>query len=167
MSGAAARGGLLVIGIGNADRADDGVGALVAARLSTEPGVRVLVRSGDALALLEDWADADAVILVDAAAGMSLPGTIHRVDALADPLPAGPACASTHDFGVAETIALARALDRLPERLVLYAIEGASFQAGAPLAPQVAAAAERAAEMIIEEIRSLKRCDALGPAGLR
>ena len=58
---------------------------------------------------------------------------------------------STHAFGVADAVELARALDRLPERLDVYAIEGASFAAGAPLSPAVAAAIDELADLLAAE----------------
>ena len=55
---------------------------------------------------------------------------------------------STHAFGVADAVELARALGRLPGRLDVYAIEGASFAAGDRLSPAVErAVAELAAEL--------------------
>jgi hypothetical protein len=39
---------------------------------------------------------------------------------------------STHAFGVAETVELARSLGRLPGYLVAYLIEGERFETGAP-----------------------------------
>ena len=56
----------------------------------------------------------------------------------AGPLPARTL--STHGFGVADAIELARSLGRLPERLDVYAIEGADFGHGDELTPAVAGA---------------------------
>jgi len=44
---------------------------------------------------------------------------------------------STHAFGVADAIELARALDRLPPHLDVYAVEGVEFGLGTPLTPAV------------------------------
>jgi hydrogenase maturation protease len=52
---------------------------------------------------------------------------------------------STHAFGVPDAIELARVLDRLPARLEVYAIEGASFAAGDRLSPAVDQAVEQLA----------------------
>ena len=59
----------LILGIGNPDRGDDGIGPLVARRLigRVPAGIAVMERTGDALALIEDWAGRDMVVLVDAA----------------------------------------------------------------------------------------------------
>ncbi len=152
-----ARKQIVVLGIGNPDRADDGVGAVVAARLAGRlpPGVTLVVRSGDILGLVEDWANCDALICADAAAPMATPGGIHRIDAASGELPRGAACTSSHAFGLAEAIALARELQTLPETVVVYAVEGTCFDGGAPMTPQVAAAVDEVAERIIEEVGRL------------
>ena len=133
----------LVIGVGNPDRADDGAGPLVATRLAAmrPPRLRAMVRNGDLLALLDDWAGADAVVVVDAAAPLARAGTIHRWTPGCGPLPLSPQPRSTHGFGVAETIALAERLGRLPPMLVVYAIEGARFDLGAAMTTAVRRAA--------------------------
>ena len=81
-------------------------------------------------------------MVVDAAASGASPGTVHRFDARAAPLPAAHLRSSTHAFGVADAVELARALGRLPGRLDVYAIEGGDFSLGAGLTPPVAAAVE-------------------------
>ena len=145
---------LLVAGIGNPDRGDDGVGPAVACRLRgrVPSAVSVLERSGDALALIEDWEGFSTVIVVDAAAPITKPGRIHRFDLANSRLPIAIAPGSTHAFGLAETIELARGLGRLPSLLVAYLIEGEQFEPGAPLSPAVAQAAEAAAAEILVEL---------------
>jgi hydrogenase maturation protease len=126
-----------LIGLGNAWRGDDAAGLVVARRLG---GV---AHEGDAVALLEEWAGAAHAVVVDAAVSGAPPGTVHRFDA-ARPLPAATLrSSSTHAFGLADAVELARALGRLPARLDVYAIEGAGFALGAPLSPPVGAAVER------------------------
>lgn len=135
----------LLIGLGNPDRGDDGVGPYVARRVATAvpPDVTAITETGDPLALLDRWTDTDEVVLIDAAAPRGQAGRIHRLDPLAAPLPPDLAFASTHTVGLAAALDLARVLGRLPARLVIYAIEAADFSPGAPLSPQVAAAADR------------------------
>jgi hydrogenase maturation protease len=47
------------------------------------------------------------------------PGTIRRLDAIAQPFPKGAFRRSTHAFGVAEAIELSRAMGELPKSLVV------------------------------------------------
>src|SRR5271167_3062042 len=141
----------LVVGIGNPDRGDDGFGPAAVRRFRgrASPGVCILERSGDALALIEEWDGFAAVILVDAAAPIGRAGRIHRLDLTDTELPVGFARDSTHAFGVAEAVELARSLGRLPRYLVAYLVEGEGFDNGAPLSPVVADALDRVVECIV------------------
>jgi hydrogenase maturation protease len=119
----------------------------------------LLERSGDALALIEDWNGVPVVILVDAAALITEPGRIHRLQLTNSPIPIAFAPRSTHAFGLAETVELARSLQRLPLCLIAYFVEGKQFAVGAPLSATVATAVGEAAERILMEISSrLQTC---------
>ena len=78
---------------------------------------------------------------------------MHRFDASGERVPAHVFRSSTHAFGVGDAVELARALGRLPERVVVYGIEGADFTAGAGLSTQVAAAVQRVVDELEEEVR--------------
>ena len=140
-----------VLGVGNQWRRDDAAGLEVARRLDRElpRGVRVLEREGEPTGLLDAWQGEREVVLVDAVTSGAKPGTVHRLDAIAAPLPAELFRASTHHMSVAEAVELGRALGRLPERLELYGIEGADFGAGSGLTPDV----EHAVEGLAAELR--------------
>ena len=144
----------LVIGCGNADRGDDGVGLAVARSVEAAaiPGVRVVTGTSDPASLMELWAGVDQVIVVDAASSGGPPGTIRRLDPTAATVPARPAV-SSHGLGPAEAVELARALGRLPARIVLYAIEAQDCAHGSPLSPAVAASVPVVAEEILAEVR--------------
>jgi hydrogenase maturation protease len=145
---------VLVIGIGNAYRCDDAAGLAVARRLQTEhpEGVQILEHSGEGGSLLELWQGAAAVILVDAIHANAPPGTILRFDAGAAPLPADFFNLSTHAFGPAAAIELARTLGILPRLTIVYGIEGATFQAGMELSPAVARSVEETATRVLHEL---------------
>jgi hydrogenase maturation protease len=143
--------GTLVIGLGNSWRGDDGAGPAVARGLADAVPAYVRVYEGEPVGLIEDWEGAGAVIVVDAVSSGAPPGTIHRLDPLSDPIPPALSQGSTHAFGLAETIELARALDRLPPRLTVYGIEGERFAAGEQLSPPVSAAVDT----VREELRAL------------
>ena len=126
--------GPLVIGIGNAARGDDAAGLIAARRLGG------LEHEGDPLGLLDVWDGVGLAVVIDAVSSGAEPGTIHRFDAAAAPLPALlRTSTSTHAVGLAEAIELARSLGRLPDRLIVYGIEGERFEAGTDLTPAVAA----------------------------
>jgi hydrogenase maturation protease len=140
----------LVIGVGNEWRRDDAAGLVVARRLreSSLRAVRVIEHEGEPLDLIEEWSGAAAAIVLDAVSSGAEPGTIHRLDALAAKLTAQLFHGSTHALGVAEAVELARALERLPRRLLFLGIEGSRFDAGAGLSPEV----ERAADRLVDEL---------------
>jgi hydrogenase maturation protease len=148
---------VLVVAIGNPDRGDDGFGPAVAQRLRgrVPSKVRILERSGDALALIEDWNNSPPVIIVDAMTPIAKPGRVHRLDLTHSPMPIGCSPRSSHAFGVAETVELARSLGRLPQCLLAYVVEGEQFETGAPLSPAVAAAVEDVAERVLAELSAI------------
>ena len=147
---------MLVIGIGNELRGDDAAGLEVARRLSSNE-FEVREHAGEGVDLLEMWSGIDAVVLVDAVRSGAPPGTLHRIDASHEPVPARLSRTSSHAIGAAEAIELARALGRLPGTVVVYGVEGMDYSAGAELSPAVVPAIARAAEAITREAASLAR----------
>jgi hydrogenase maturation protease len=132
-----------IIGIGNVARGDDEAGIAVARVLramALPADVAVVECSGEGTALLEAWQGIESVMLVDAVSTGTPPGTIHRLDVRAKPLPADLVAYSTHAFGVTGAIELGRVLGMLPPRLVLYGIEGECFDIGAHMTDTVSQA---------------------------
>ncbi|MDX3966862.1 MAG: hydrogenase maturation protease [Bradyrhizobium sp.] len=144
----------IVLGIGNPDRGDDAAGRRVARllRWRLPEDVEVAEHDGEATALLARFDGAAAAFLVDACTSGAPAGTVRRFDVSAVPLPEAAFGLSTHGFGLAEAVELARALGQLPPRCVVYAIEGACFAGGAPLSPAVAAAVADVARRLGAEI---------------
>jgi hydrogenase maturation protease len=143
---------LVVIGIGNRDRGDDAFGRVVAARLRGRLSGRVslLEADGEGTALLDCLSKADGAILIDAAVSGNDPGEIHRFDA-GEQLPAVKYGLSTHGFGVADAVELARTLGMLPARCIVYTAEARSFELGAPLSPELLLAVEEVAAQVIAD----------------
>ena len=121
------RGHLHIIGVGS-PFGDDRLGwvavetlqrsAALAAAGGGSISFAVLDRPG--ALLLAHWHDADRVIVVDAVRSGAPPGTRHRLE------PgkwAATESVSSHGFGLASALELARALGDLPPHLVLYGIE--------------------------------------------
>jgi len=134
---------VLVQCIGNRLRRDDGAGPALAERLRAlglPSWVEIREHWGEGSELLQEWEGVAWVLLVDSARSGAPPGTLHRFDARYQTLPKDFCYYSTHRFGVAEAVELARVLNRLPVRLHLYAIEGRCFEAGEGLTPEVDAA---------------------------
>jgi hydrogenase maturation protease len=148
---------LLIIGIGNPFRGDDAAG-LQAVRLLRTMGINasyLLEHSGEGVSLMETWKGRATVILIDAISSGSPPGTIHRLDALANPLTAQLFQSSTHTFSLPQAIEMSRALDELPRRLLIFGIEGRDFQAGTELSSEVSAAVPKLARKVFDEVEDL------------
>jgi hydrogenase maturation protease len=157
--GPPARGGAVVIGVGNEFRGDDSAGLVVARRLHERAALQAVVHTweADPAGLLEAWNGAELAIVVDSAVSGAQPGTVKRFDASSVPLPARPVGSTTHALGVAEAIELARVLDRLPPRIVVYCIEGSSFATGAPMDPSVERAIDETVERVVSELDVSRR----------
>ena len=146
----------LVVGLGSPDRGDDAVGPEVARTVAARglPGVRVLEHE-DPTALLDLWSGHDPVVVVDAVRSGGPVGSIHVLEtgAGAPRMPerawAATGRGDTHAFGLAAAVELARALDRLPPRLVVVGVEADSFEYGAPLTGAVASAVQPAADRVL------------------
>jgi len=137
--------------LGNRFRGDDAVGLLVADGVRAA-GVEVQECEDEPTRLLDSWEELDLLVLVDAVQSGSAPGTVHRVDASSGTLPEGLTLTSSHAFGIGQTLELARALGRLPARVVVYGVEGAVFAAGAGLTPSVASAVPGVVAAVVREL---------------
>ena len=148
---------VVVVGVGNPDRGDDAVGLMVARCLQRQAPheVTVLTHNGDATTLLEVWQHAEAVVLVDAVSSGAVPGTIHRIEAHDRAIERAFLHSSTHTFGVAEAIELARALGQLPAYLVVYGIEGQTFEVGSDLSTEVSQAISEVVSRVCQDLSAL------------
>ncbi len=138
---------LLVIGVGNPARGDDAVGWRVVDALAGDPALRTLRSDGDVAELVDAWSGEARAVVVDACDAGGEPGALVTFDAARAPLPAR-AFPSSHAWGLAQAIELARALGTLPDSLPVIAVELGRLDAGAPLSPAVAAAVPRACEAV-------------------
>lgn len=158
----------IVIGIGNPDRGDDGAGREVLRRLRglLPADVDLVEGNGEAAAVLAWLERAETAILVDASRSGTPAGTVRRFDVTQAPLPAALFEISTHGFGLGAAVELARALGQLPRQCIVYAIEGAGFDLGAPLSPAVAAAVPALVERLRSELADSDLAPASGVADL-
>jgi hydrogenase maturation protease len=147
-------GQVVVIGVGNEYRRDDGLGPAVIERLRRRdlPGVRLATTDGEPARLIDLWAGAALAIVVDAArAAPPRPGRIHRLTLDGPSGWRGPAGGS-HGLGLGDAVDLAAALGLLPGRIVIYAVEPADLSFGAGLSPPVGAAVGPVADAVTREI---------------
>ena len=150
--GSALNSPVVVIGIGNEYRCDDGVGPAVAADINERalPGVRVVTGVQDPISLLDVWSGVALAVVIDAAvASPSTPGRIHRIT-VSDVTAADGV--STHGLDVTQALALGQAVGREPDQLVVFTVEAADTGHGIGLTPQVARAVPQVVDMVVAEI---------------
>jgi hydrogenase maturation protease len=150
---------ILVLGIGNAYRGDDAAGLHAARRLMqlALPDVTVREQGGEGTALMEALDGPEAAILIDAVESGAAPGTVHRWDVSAEGLHAQFLRCSTHNFSVHDAVEMARALGKLPARVLVFGIEGKDFEPGAGLSPEVESALEGVIAQVQEAIQFLRK----------
>ena len=148
-----------IIGIGNPTRGDDAAGRLAAQILSemSLDAITISACNGETASILSCLEGADIAYLIDASVSGARPGTIRRIDVSSAPLPDFPATLSSHGFGLSEAIELARSLEILPKKSIVYAIEGRSFELGGSVSAEVEAAVSQAASRVRDEIYSKDR----------
>jgi hydrogenase maturation protease len=143
---------VIVIGIGNDLRRDDGAGPAVIDELRRRDldDVTLAVSDGEPAGLIDLWAPADLAVIVDAVrSSEGRAGRVRRLVTIDDGRPAP----SSHALGLIEATRLGEALDRMPARLRIYVIEGADFGYGPGLSPPVT----RAVTEVADQIAALRR----------
>ena len=147
-------GGTVVLCIGNPFRRDDGVANAVAERavLALPEGVAVVELDGEPTRIVDAWMSAATAIVVDATRSGAPAGTIRRmvVDGKGPVPPARRA--STHGYGVGDAVELGRVLGQLPERLVVYTVEGEDYSIGPGLSAAVARSVPDVVARLVEEV---------------
>ena len=156
---------VVLVGVGNELRGDDGVGLELARLVAARADPRLLAvreQAGEALGLIEQLAPFRAAVLVDALRSGAPPGSSLRLDLSAAPMPRElRSSTSTHALSVSDAVELARALQRLPATVILYAVEGECFSAGSALSQAV----RRALPVLTETLLTQTRTLALAPPG--
>jgi hydrogenase maturation protease len=161
----------LVVGLGSPDRGDDAVGPVVARRVAALGLPARVVEHEDPTALIDLWRDVDLAVVVDAVWTGGEPGALLVLESGADSeaLPedawARTGRGGTHAFGLAAAVELARALKRLPRRVVLVGVTVACVDHGAPLSEAVAAAVGPAVDAVSETLRRADTVPTPGRAG--
>lgn len=148
---------IVVLGCGNPNRSDDGVGPHVIARLRLLdlPAQVALHDVGtDGMAVLYRTRGATHMIVVDARAPGGSPGAIYEVpgEVLAAPPRHG---AGLHEFRWDHALHAGRLIHReeFPGAVKVLLVEAESLALGLSLSPPVAAAAEAVAERVASLVR--------------
>jgi hydrogenase maturation protease len=94
------------------------------------------------------------LIVVYAVRGTAAPGDVQQVEVGQATIPSQGRPHSSHVLALGATVELARALGRLPQRLVLVGIQGADFGHGQRLSPAVSDAVARVGRAVLREVRA-------------
>ncbi len=143
---------LAVIGCGNPNRSDDGVGPEVIARLRKRPlpdGVVLHDAGTDGMGVMYSAKGASHLVVVDARAPESEPGAIYDVPG--EYLEAPPQQSfNLHDFRWDHALYAGRKIygAAFPKQVKVFLIEAATLEMGLSLSKPVSAAADRVAEQI-------------------
>ena len=145
----------LILGVGNLDRGDDGIGIAIARQLKKDPTEDwdIDESHGEPTSLMDLWDGRSQVIVIDAVVtGNSPVGTVHRWDATHDAIPVEQQTASSHGLGLADAIELSRVLGRLPKSLIIVGIESGQFDVASPLSPEV----EKSLYKVVHDLKNIQ-----------
>jgi hydrogenase maturation protease len=143
----------VVIGVGNRWRRDDAAGFEVVDALQDriDDTVALVQSDGEPTRLLDAFALAPTVVMVDAVVTGAAPGTIHRFsdEELPNQMGIGQ---SSHLVQLVETIELGKLLGKLPNGLVLIGIEATDFANGEGMTDPVTKGVAKAVEAVLAEL---------------
>ena len=150
-----ARSVVLVVGLGNPLRGDDGIGPRAVAELEKRAlpnGVEALdagTAGLDLLQLMEGW---DRVVIVDAADVGKEPGQFVRFTYNQARLVEADDPFSFHHAGLADVLALAGALDRQLPPIVIFGVQPGKVGWGEGLSPDLEPRLPILVDAVLEEV---------------
>ncbi len=144
---------VVIFGIGNEYREDDGAGIFVAHLLEKIPfkNCYIFSNQGETLSLLDQWTGAPLAIVIDAVQADLKPGTILTLNGFSEISRESWNGFSSHSIDLPALLALARELNQLPSELRIIGIVGQKFGYGRYLTPEV----EDACVQVAKEIAQL------------
>lgn len=151
--------GTVILGVGNLLCGDDGLGVQVAERLAAQrlpPSVRVEEGGTSGLGLAVMLEGYRRAIIVDAIRMGQPPGTWRRFGPEEVRLIANGGLLSLHEPEVANALALAQAVDVLPDEVLFFGVEPADCEWGHGLSPAVEEALPELVENILVEVWKTK-----------
>lgn len=153
---------LAVIGCGNPNRRDDGVGPRVVELLrqrSLPASIALFDAGTDGMSVMYRARGTSRLIIVDARKPEGSPGAIYRVPGTFLEAPP-PQSLNLHDFRWDHALYAGRRIygDAFPAEVKVFLIEAASLDLGLELSPEV----EQAAEEVADRIADLARAFAEG-----
>lgn len=149
---------IIVLGVGNTLMQDDGIGVHAVRQLQRDyvlpAPVRVIDGGVAGWRLLEQIDGAEHLLVVDAVQGDQPSGSLYRL-APEELSIRRAASASAHTVDLADVLALAAQLGRLPRTTILGIQPEETGTAGMGLTPALEAALPRLLQRVVEELRML------------
>ena len=146
---------VLILGVGNTLRSDDGIGVRVTAALNAcdddslrRRGIHICDGGTLGLSLLPKLEMTNAIIVVDAADIGAEPGTVRSFEGEAMDAQLGSRKRTAHEVALADLMAAARLLGQEPAHRALVAIQPGSTDWGAEPSAVVAAAIPEACRAV-------------------
>jgi hydrogenase maturation protease len=144
-----------VLGLGNILLRDEGIGVRVIEAMQDAPlppGVELFDGATAGIDLLNALADRRKVIVVDAIDSSDPPGTVRRLRP--EELVGNAAAVSLHEFGLLETLTVARQLGCAPAEVVILGVRPIEIDAGLELSPAAAALVPQLIALVRAELEA-------------
>lgn len=144
----------LVIGAGNDFRSDDAAGLYISRKLRKRLDNNFIFAeiTGDGSELIYLWKGFDYVIIIDAVFDRNSNGTLYKIDLVNTQIPKNLSISSSHLFSIPQAIENARALNSLPNKIVLYGLSVNNFKPGNIMTEEIKKAADKAVNRIIKDL---------------
>jgi hydrogenase maturation protease len=157
---------ICVIGVGNSWASDDGIAPILVDRVRTRYSDSDFCKGATAVSfivvpfldvsLLNVIDQCEIVVLVDAVKGNASPGSIHRQIYQPEVLVSkGVERTSSHGVGVREILALASALDRLPDLVFLWGVEVVSTEPGTVMSAVLSSKLPDLERQLLQDLQEL------------
>jgi hydrogenase maturation protease len=147
---------LVVIGVGNTLRSDDGIGGVVVRAIEKQctamPAIHCIDAGSEGMRLVHLLAGHAKAIVVDCAIMGERPGTIRRLAPQDLNAAHCTRALSLHEGNILESITLLQALGEAPNEIVLYGIEPVDLSPGTSLSPVLKAHVPAYVRLILTEI---------------
>lgn len=150
---------ILILGVGNILLRDEGIGVRVIEALAgreLDQRIEVLDGGTSGADLVEQIAGRRLLLVVDAMQGDHPPGTVIRLSGR-EMIERTEGTISLHEFGLAETLLMARGLGCEPAETVIFGVQPAVVEPGLELSAELAGLVERLADLLVREAEAALR----------
>lgn len=146
---------VVVLGVGNTLRADEGIGVRVVEALERDyalpAGVTAIDAGTSSMEMLEDLSHLDFLLVVDAIAASQPPGALVRLAGAEVPV-FFRRNLSPHGIGLSDVLAALEFMGAEPRETVIIGVQPASLELSTELTPAVAA---RLPELVAQAVAEL------------